>query len=100
MSLNRFKLVQIGLNQDQVGHGLNLWSCLYGICMEKKYRFKMSLPNISSFKHPELFQAGLATPFLLMSTQQWGDSLFVPGKKHKRYAIAKKYALVKKYAIA
>ena len=28
---------------------MNHWSYLYGICIEKKYRFKMSLTNISSF---------------------------------------------------
>ena len=36
-------------NQDQVGYALSLWSCLYEICMEKKYRFKISLSNISLF---------------------------------------------------
>ena len=62
---NLFKLVQfclIGLNrsnndkkvnkyqnQDQVGNGLSLCSCLFGICMEKKYILKMLLSNISSF---------------------------------------------------
>ena len=36
-------------NQDQVGHGLKPCSCLHGMCKEQKYRFKMSLSNISSF---------------------------------------------------
>ena len=49
MNQNLFELVQIGLNwsnrskknlinkyiiEDQVGHGLSLWSCEYGIYME------------------------------------------------------------------
>ena len=36
-------------NQDQATYGLSLWYCLYGICMEEKYRFEMSFSNISSF---------------------------------------------------
>ena len=59
MNQNWFKLVQIGIiipnrsnkdlkknqkfkYQDQVGHRLNLWSCLYGICKKNKYMFEMA----------------------------------------------------------
>ena len=54
MDLNQSKLVQVGpsqpnrskevkKNQDQLGYGLSLWFWLYGICMEKKYRYKLPL---------------------------------------------------------
>ena len=46
----RLKIIKY-TNQDQVGHGLNHWSFLYGICIEKKYRFKI---HCQIFLHLEM----------------------------------------------
>ena len=69
-------------------HFLGSKSCgSYIVCVtELKYtlkerEFEGQIDHL--FRHPALFQVWLATPFLLISTQQLGDSLFVAGKDIK-----------------